>query len=77
MGRRIAYGLLGVAIGVVFCSALALIRRPHNWESAVRADFGLCISCGGITVWIAERKGKLKSIEELHRPLTLFPRDPA
>jgi hypothetical protein len=77
MGRRIAYGLLGVAIGVVICSALHLIRRPHDREAALRADFGPCIVRGTLAVYIAERRGKVKTIEELHRPLTLFPRDPA
>jgi len=34
----------------------------------------MAISCGALTVWIAERKKKVVSREELNRPLDLFPR---
>jgi hypothetical protein len=75
MGRRIAYGLLGVAIGLLINWAIDAVRRPHDWFPP--ATVGPCLGCAALVVWIAERKGKVKSIEELHRPLTLFPRDPA
>jgi hypothetical protein len=75
MGRRIAYALLGVAIGLLINLAIDAVRRPHDW--ATPATVGLCLSCAAFVVGIAERKGKVKTIEELHRPLTLFPRDPA
>jgi len=37
--------------------------------------FVLGNSLGALFVYRAERKGKVKSIEELNRPLTLFPRN--
>jgi hypothetical protein len=75
MGRRIAYALLGVAIGLLINLAIDAVRRPHDWFPS--GMIGLCLGCAALVVWIAERKGKVKTIDELHRPLTLFPRDPA
>jgi hypothetical protein len=77
MGKRLAYGLPGIAIGLLIASAIFAIRRPHHWQLEILPVVTLCLSCGLLTISIAERKGKVKSIEELHRPLTLFPRDPA
>jgi hypothetical protein len=74
MGRRIAYALLGVAIGLLINLAFDAIRRPHDW--ATPGTVGLCLSCAAIVLGIAERKGKVKSIDEINRPLTLFPRTP-
>lgn len=37
--------------------------------------FVLGNSFGVLFTYWAERRGKVKSIEELNRPLTLFPRD--
>jgi hypothetical protein len=74
MGKRIACGLLGCALGALIGLAIFSIRRPHNLGFAMSPAIALCMSCGTIVIWIAERKGKVKSMEELHRPLTLFPR---
>jgi hypothetical protein len=76
MGRRIAYGFLGVAIGLLITLAFDAVRRPHVRESAIVGAIGLCISCASIIIGIAERQGKVKSIEDMHRPLTLFRRSP-
>jgi hypothetical protein len=75
MGRRIAYGLLGVAIGLLITLAIDAVRTPHAW--APPGTVGICLGCAAIVVGIAQRKGKVKSIEEILRPPTLFPRDPA
>jgi energy-coupling factor transporter transmembrane protein EcfT len=74
MGKRIAYGLLGFAFGALIVTALFAIRSPHHWGFAITPAIALCISCGTVVTWMAERNGKVKSIEELHRPLKLFPR---
>ncbi|MGP0073138.1 MAG: hypothetical protein ACLPWF_14550 [Bryobacteraceae bacterium] len=74
MGKRIAYGLLGCAFGALIELLIFSIRTPRHWGFAMSPAIALCISCGTIVIWIAERKGKVKSIQELHRPLTLFPR---
>jgi hypothetical protein len=74
MGRRVAYGLLGVTIGLLISLALNAIRGPHHWESVTSGTVGLCLSCAAIVVGIAERKGKIKPVD--HGPLTLFPRAP-
>jgi hypothetical protein len=76
MGRRWKYGLPGVAIGLLILSVLFAIRRPHHWQYEILPAVTICLSCGNLATYIAERKGKVKSIEELHRPLTLFPRSP-
>ncbi len=73
MGKRCAYGLLGFAFGALILGALYAFRRPH-WGFFMSPALAFCISCGAIVTSIAERKDKVKSIEELHRPLTLFPR---
>jgi hypothetical protein len=76
MGRRIAYGLLGLAIGALIFGPLSAIWRPHDrWLQTLSSI--AWTSCGPLAVYIAERTGKVKSIEELRRPLTLFPREPA
>jgi hypothetical protein len=77
MGKRLAYFLPGFAIGLLILSVIWAIRKPHHWGAAFSLAIPLSISCGTWTTYIAERKGKVKSVEELRRPLTLFPRDPA
>jgi hypothetical protein len=74
MGKRSAYSLLGFALGaLVELLAVLVIRRPHHWESAMIGAVDLGFAGAVLITYIAERKGKVKSIEELHRPLTLFP----
>lgn len=65
--------LFGWAIGLPMLLALFAIRRPHHWGMVVIPAIVCCNGIGLIAVRIAERKGKVNSIEELHRPLTLFP----
>jgi hypothetical protein len=74
MGKRIAFALLGSAAGVLIVLAISAIRKPHHWEFMASPAMALCIACGVVATLIAERMGKVKSIEELQRPLTLFPR---
>lgn len=74
MGKRAAYGLLGFALGAVIVAILFSIRRPHHWNTAASTAIAFCVSCAAFVTWVAERKGKVKSIAELQRPLTLFPR---
>lgn len=74
MGRRLANMLVGFAIGLVFFLTLEIaLHKPFALEPALVGAF----SCGTLSVWIAERKGKVKSIEEINRPLTLFPPVPS
>jgi hypothetical protein len=74
MGKRLMYGLPGNAIGLLIASAMFAIRRPLNWQFEILPVIAICLSFGNLAIYIAERKGKVKSIKELHRPLTLFPR---
>jgi len=71
MGKRLTYGLMGVGVGLLPYLAWWALTGKFKGISA------LCLApaCGNLFVYWAERKGKLKSIEELNRPLTLFPRD--
>lgn len=71
MGKRIAYGLAGTCIGFVAASALATLLGKPPAGTAVLA---IAICCGSITTGIAERMGKVQSIDEIKRPITLFPR---
>ena len=73
MGKRRVYALLGFAIGFLIISALFAIRQPHHWGYAVSPAIAFCIACGALAVYVAERQGKVKSIREIDRPLTLFP----
>ena len=74
MGKRIAVALLGIAVGALIFLAISVIRRPHHWEFVISPAMALCIACGAVATLIAERKGKVKTVAELERPLTLFPR---
>ncbi len=71
------YFLLGSAIGLLIVTAIFVIHRPHHWDFAMIGAVTVCVNCGSLAVHIARRRGWVESIEELHRPLTLFPRDPA
>jgi hypothetical protein len=71
MGRRLAYTLLGFSIGLLVAFLLGAAVNKHFGIGA--GAIGLAVACGAISVGIAERKGRVKSIEELNRPLTLVP----
>jgi len=73
MGRRLAYMLLGMGIGllVAFMLGAALGKPVRAWAISI------AIGCGSIAVAIAERKGRVESAEEINRPVTLFPEAPA
>jgi hypothetical protein len=71
------YFLLGAAIGLMIVSVFFAIHKPHQWDFAIISAVTFCMNCGSLTVYIARRKGRVESIEDMHRPLTLFPRDPA
>jgi hypothetical protein len=70
MGRRLAYTLLGVGIGRLIALLLGAVlgKRVGFGTGTVGFAFG----CGSIAVGIAERWGKVKSLEEVNRPVTLF-----
>jgi hypothetical protein len=63
-------------MGLPILLVLFAIRPPHHWGMAIVPSIAICSSIGLIVLQKAERRGKVKSIEELHRPLTLFPRLP-
>ncbi len=76
MGRRTLYYFCGFALGALIELSVKLaIHRPHTWESAGFGAMGLGTSFGVLFLYIAERKRKIPSVEDLHRPLRLFPRD--
>jgi hypothetical protein len=64
--------MLGFALGAMVDVATTYAIR-HGWS--VAGVLGLGTAAGVIVLSIAERNRKVKSIEELHRPLTLFPPD--
>jgi hypothetical protein len=71
MGKRYAYGLLGMALGgLVGSIPWALTGKPSPFVA-------LGVAGASLAIFLAERKGKLKSIEEINRPITLFPRNPS
>lgn len=37
------------------------------------AGLGIALACASLSVFVAERSGKVKSLEVINRPLTLFP----
>lgn len=71
MRRRFAYWLIGFAFGSLVAGALDWeLKKPFG------ARFiGIAVGCGSVAVAMAEKKGKVKSIEDINRPLTLFPPD--
>ena len=64
--------VLGYAVGFLLGLGLASIKTGH-----LAIGFGALFGfpCASISVWIAERKGKVKSFEEINRPMKLFPPD--
>ena len=73
MGKRLTYGLLGFALGALMVAAILAIRRPHHLGFAASPAIAFCIACGALVTYIAERRGKVKSMKEIDRPPTLFP----
>jgi hypothetical protein len=71
MGKRLAYFLLSFGVGMV--PSLATWAFTGKFSSALA--LGLGTSCSSLFLLFCERTGKVKSIEEIDRPLTLFPRD--
>jgi len=81
VGKRFIYWfgsyLIGSALGML---VLFLRGKPIFFSmgsGSVGVMNGMGITCSSLLLWYAERNGKVKTIEELHRPLTLFPRDHA
>jgi hypothetical protein len=70
MGKRLAYMLLGFGIGLLVALALGGLLGERLGSGGA----GIAVACGALAVAIAERRGKVKSIEEINRPMTLFPR---
>lgn len=71
MGKRVAYLFAGYCVG----SLILLVLWTFTQRFQILSLFLLGNSLGALFVYWAERKGNVKSIEELNRPLTLFPRD--
>jgi hypothetical protein len=71
MGKRAVYLLAGYGVG----SLIALALWLFTGKLKVLPLFVLGNTLGALFTWWAERSGKVKSIEEINRPLTLFPRD--
>ncbi|HEY3824530.1 MAG TPA: hypothetical protein VGL82_08220 [Bryobacteraceae bacterium] len=71
MGKRVAYLLAGYGFGSLIGLALwSFTGKYHVWPVFLLGNsLGLLF-----TLW-AEHAGKVKTIDELNRPLTLFPRD--
>jgi hypothetical protein len=71
MRKRLAYFLLSFGVGTIPSLATWAFAGKFSAPLAL----GLGTSCSGLFLLFCERTGKVKSIEELNRPLTLFPRD--
>jgi hypothetical protein len=74
VGKRFAYGFIG-GWSVAALLMLLIWALTGKFNILSLALFGNTFG-----IWIvgwAERRGKVESIEQLHRPLTLFPRDHA
>jgi hypothetical protein len=70
MGKRLLYMLPGYAVGWLPFLVWWAFTGKFRFISALW--FG--ISCSNLFLYIGQRRGKLKPIEE-NRALTLFPRD--
>jgi len=78
MGQRLRYFARGAAIGLTIYLALVLVirrRLDSNIFVLGLSALGFSISVGNLFVYFAERQGKVKSLEDLNRPLTLFSTD--
>jgi hypothetical protein len=70
MGKRLAYLVAEYCVG----SPILLVLWGFTGKFRILSLFVLGNSFGCLFVYWAERKGKVKSVEGLNRPLTLFPR---
>jgi hypothetical protein len=71
MVRRLLYLVLGYGVGWL----PFLVWWAFTGKFQYGAALCLGIACSNLFLYAGERSGKLKSIGELNRPLTLFPRD--
>jgi hypothetical protein len=71
MGKRFAYCLLSFGVGTI--PSLATWAFAGKFSAALA--LGLGTSCSSLFLLFCERTGRVKSIEEINRPLTLFPRN--
>jgi hypothetical protein len=74
VGKRLAYGMIGgwSAAALVMLLLWAFTGKFRIWPFLMLAN----TLAPSIVAW-AERRGKVETYEQLHRPLTLFPRDSA
>ena len=70
MAKRFAYGLLGFCLGLALYFALAAAFRKHV-RTAGAAGAGVAFS--SLAILVAERMRRVRTIEEINRPVTLFP----
>jgi hypothetical protein len=69
MGKRMLVGLIGGLVGGLVGW---LVARLTGWTGLVIP--GIVIG-GMATVWVGEKYRKVPTIEELNRPVALFPPD--
>ena len=72
-GKRRLYFLVGSCVGMLFTALVSAVFKPHGWLESFRDSWSVWISGGIFAMYIAEHKGKVKSREELDRPISLFP----
>lgn len=69
MGKRLLWTTPGLAVGTAL---MFVIRYGFQHRSVTFFDFQLPLWCGLVSVWLAERKGRVPTAEEASRPITLF-----
>src|SRR5262245_783073 len=67
MRKRLVWMLPGYAVGII--PMLILRSSLHRAESLIDQ---LPMLCGFVSLWIAERKGKIPTGEMINRPITLL-----
>lgn len=76
MGKRLAYGLAGYAGGIGLGIGIALVLGKNHIGQFLNAHSValMALGLGGSTIatYVAQKRGKVKSIDEIKRPLTLF-----
>lgn len=68
MAKRLSYALVGCGLSVILAWLLQLALDRH-----VQGLFDFAMGGGGVAIWIGERTRRLQTMEQLHRPITLFP----